>query len=103
MLTADTPERVIGEKAYDSDRLAGKLADRRVQLIAPHRANRRSDTVTQDGRAQRRSKRRWTVERTISWFQNYRRLCIRYETSTTLFRGFLPLGWAIILLKQVYG
>jgi len=42
------------------------------------------------------------VERTISWFQNFRRLCIRYEKSTTLFQGFLHLGCSIILLKQVY-
>ncbi len=47
--------------------------------------------------------RRWTVERTISWFQNFRRLCIRYEKSTTLFQGFLHLGCTLILLKQVLG
>jgi transposase len=33
---------------------------------------------TQDGRALRRYKRRWTVERSISWLQNFRRLCIRW-------------------------
>jgi len=41
------------------------------------------------------------VERTISWFQNYRRLCIRYEKSAMLFQRFLHLGCSIILLKQV--
>ncbi|MFN5957442.1 MAG: DDE transposase, partial [Planctomyces sp.] len=44
-----------------------------------------------------------TVERTISWFQNFRRLCIRYEKSAALFQAFLHLGCSIILLKQVYG
>jgi transposase len=51
----------------------------------------------------RRYSRRWTVERTISWFQNYRRLCIRYEKSSILFQGFLHLSCSLILLKQVYG
>jgi transposase len=58
---------------------------------------------TQDGRPLRLYRRRWIVERTISWLQNFRRLCIRYEKSATLFKGFLHLGCSIILLKQVYG
>lgn len=103
MLTEETPERVIGDKAYDSDRLAGELADGGIELIAPHRSNRRPDTVTQDGRPLRRYARRWKVERTIAWIQNFRRLCIRYEKSTMMFQGFLHLGCTILLLKQVLG
>jgi transposase len=72
-------------------------------MIAPHRSNRARKNVTQDGRLLRRYARRWTVERTISWFQNFRRLCIRYEKSTILFQGFLHLACSIILLKQVLG
>ncbi|MCH7703335.1 MAG: transposase, partial [Planctomycetes bacterium] len=51
----------------------------------------------------RRYDRRWKVERTISWFQNFRRLCIRWEKSTTMFQGFLHLGCTMLLLKQVLG
>ena len=58
-------------------------------MIAPNRLNR---SQTQDGRALRRSKRRWTVERTIAWLQNYRRLCIRWEKSHLAFQGFLSHG-----------
>lgn len=43
------------------------------------------------GRPLRRSKRPFTVERTIAWFQNFRRLCIRWEKSMTLFKGYLHL------------
>jgi transposase len=74
-----------------------------IELIAPHRTSRTPENITQDGRPLRRYKRRWTVERTIAWFQNFRRLCIRYEKSAMLFQGFLRLGCSIILLKQVYG
>ncbi|MFN7022055.1 MAG: hypothetical protein ACK4WH_12110 [Phycisphaerales bacterium] len=42
-------------------------------------------------------------ERTISWIQNFRRLCIRYEKSTAMFQGFLHLGCTLLLLKQVLG
>jgi transposase len=103
MLTLDAPERIIGDKAYDSDQLDEDLDDECIELIAPHRRSRTKKNATQDGRKLRRYRRRWTVERTISWFQNYRRLCIRYEKSTVLFQGFLHLSCSLILLKQVYG
>lgn len=103
MLTEETPERVIGDKAYDSDRLDEELAHQGIEMIAPHRRTRRIENYTQDGRALRRYDRRWTVERTISWFQNFRRLCIRWEKSTKLFSGFLHLGCTLLLLKEVLG
>lgn len=103
MLTEETPERVIGDKAYDSDRLDEELAEQGIEMIAPHRNTRKLENITQDGRPLRRYVRRWTVERTISWFQNFRRLCIRWEKSTQLFSGFLHLGCTLLLLKEVLG
>ena len=101
MLTRETPPRVIGDKAYDSDKLDEELAQRGVELIAPHRRNRKPENVTQDRRPLRRAARRWTVERTISWIQNYRRLCIRWEKSSQLFSGFLHLSCTLLLLSAV--
>jgi transposase len=101
MLTSLTPDRLIGDKAYDSDRLDDELAAHGTDLIAPHRSNRR--VRTQDGRRLRRYRRRWTIERTIAWFQNYRRLCIRWEKSTAMFQGFLHLGCSLLLLNEVLG
>jgi hypothetical protein len=72
--------------------LAENLQDYGVELIAPHRSNRKPENKTQDGRPLRRYARRWTVERTIAWFQNYRRHCIRWEKSTKLFQGYLRIG-----------
>lgn len=103
MLTAEVPTRIVGDKAYDSDPLDESLADSGVEMIAPHRKNRKAENKTQDGRPLRRYKRRWTVERTIGWIQNYRRLCIRWEKSTALFQGYLHLSCALILIKQVLG
>lgn len=103
MLTDETPERIVGDKAYDSDKLDEAMAECGVEMIAPHRSNRRKENVTQDGRPLRRYGRRWTVERTIGWIQNYRRLCIRWEKSAKLFQGYLHLSCAILLLKQVLG
>ena len=103
MLTEEMPQRIIGDKAYDSDKLDEELAEAGVELIAKHRRNRKPENKTQDGRPLRRYKRRWKVERTIAWIQHFRRLCIRWEKSTKLFQGFLHFGCTILLLKQVLG
>jgi hypothetical protein len=47
--------RLIGDNAYESDRLDADLARRGVELIAPHRRTRTSRT--QDGRPLRRYRR----------------------------------------------
>jgi transposase len=103
MLSDEYPQRLIGDKAYDSDQLDEDLAQMDIELIAPHRSSRKAENKTQDGRPLRRYKRRWKVERTISWFQNFRRLCIRWEKSTALFCGFLHLSCTLLLLKEVLG
>lgn len=89
MLSDSIPERIIGDKAYDSDALDEKMRSMGVEMISPHRKNRKPKNKAQSGRPLRRYKHRWTVERTISWIQNYRRLCIRWEKSTNL-SGFSP-------------
>ena len=94
----ELPERLIGDKAYDSDPLAKELADGGIQLIAPHRRNRKHRT--QDGRALRRYRRRWKVERLFAWFQNYRRLVNRWEYDVLNFFGFVRLACIVIPLRR---
>lgn len=103
MVTVDFPERLIGDKAYDSDKLDETMQRLDVDMISPHRSNRKPENKTQDGRKLRRYKRRWTVERTIAWLQNYRRLCIRWEKSALMFQGFINLTCSILLINQVLG
>ncbi|MCW5200939.1 IS5 family transposase, partial [Desulfobulbus sp. F4] len=67
------PEKLIGGKAYDSDKLDAELLKKqRIEMIAPRRRNR-TKPKTQDGRKLRRYKRRWKVERLFAWLQNFRR------------------------------
>jgi transposase len=97
---AEEPQRLIGDRAYDSDPLDERLAKQRgIQLIAPNRSNRR--ILTQDGRPLRRYKRRWKVERLFAWLHNFRRIVVRYEYHVENFRAFLHLGCAIILLRYL--
>ena len=99
-VVADVPERLIGDKAYDSDALDRTLMNEYgTEMIAPHRAGRRQPT--QDGRALRRYARRWKIERLFAWLFNFRRLVVRYEYHAENFQGFLHLGAIVILLRYL--
>lgn len=99
---ADVPERLVGDKAYDSDPLDEELLNQfGTEMIAPHRKSRRADTVTQDGRALRRAKRRWKVERLFAWLYNFRRLVVRYEYHVENYHGFVQLACLIVLLRYL--
>jgi transposase len=95
------PTRLIGDKAYDSDPLDERLRALGVELIAPHRTNRLS-AKTQDGRALRRYKRRWQVERLHAWLQSARRVVIRYDRQVDHYRSFVQLACIRILLKRYF-
>lgn len=95
---APLPQRLIGDGAYDSDRLDEDLRELNVDLIAPHRSNR-VKVNTQDGRVLRRYQRRWKVERLNAWLQNFRRLITRFERKLANFVGFLQLACALILTR----
>jgi transposase len=97
--TKNLPDRIIGDKAYDSDPLDERIQrERSVQIIAPNKSNR-VKRKSQDGRPLRRYKRRWVVERLFAWLQNFRRLVTRYEYHAVNFLGMVQLGCIIILLR----
>lgn len=97
--TEDVPQRLIGDKAYDSDALDVRLAlDWGVEMIAPNRAKR---CRTQDGRPLRRYCRRWKVERLFAWLHNFRRLVVRYEFYAENFLAMVQLGCIMILLRLI--
>jgi transposase len=95
------PDRLIGDRAYDSDGMDAQLAVQGIELIAPHRSNR-SKPTTQDGRALRRYHRRWKIERLFAWLQNFRRIVVRYEYHVENFLGFVQLGCMLIMLRRYF-
>src|ERR1700674_4352282 len=94
------PLRVIADKAYDSDPLRKRLRQRGIELICPHKKNR-VRLATQDGRALRRYRRRWIVERTIGWLGNFRRLVVRYDHSLRIYGAFFHIACFMIVLRRV--
>ncbi len=96
----EVPQRLIGDKAYDSDPLDKQLMqeygieDDRTQQSQPAR-------TTQDGRPLRRYCRRYKIERLFSWLFNFRRLVVRYEYHAENFQGLVHLAAALILLRHL--
>jgi transposase len=92
-------QRLIGDNAYDSDRLDRELAETGVEMIAPHRSNRKHHT--QDRRPLRCYRRRWKIERLFAWLQNFRRLTLRWEHSLENSVGMIYLAYVIILMRHL--
>lgn len=84
------PERLVGDKAYDSDPLRLTLKRMGIQAELPKRR-------TQD----RLGRYRWVVERTLSWLNQFRRLRIRYERRPEIHLAFLQLGCALICWRAL--
>jgi transposase len=98
-VTIGLPQRLVGDRAYDSDPLDEKLAADRIEMIAPHRRGR-VRPPTQDGRALRRYKRRWKIERLFAWLNKFRRILTRWEFDHHRFTGFVQLAFSMILLRR---
>lgn len=94
------PGRLIGDKAYDSDRLDRHLLENYgIELIAPHLSSRQHPT--QDGRPLRRYRRRWKIERLFAWLHWFRRLVTRWEYHIENFFGMVRLGCIKLLLRHI--
>jgi len=94
------PQRLIGDKAYDSDPLRKRLKRRGIELIAPHKVNR-VRKPTQDGRKLRRYRGRWKIERTNAWLGNFRHLVVRYDRKLSIYQAFFHIACFMIVLRRL--
>ena len=95
------PKRIIADRAYDSNPLRDRLEKRGIELLVLHRRNRQR-WWRQDGRKLRRYRRRWKVERTFAWLQNFRRLLVRQDRILTVYRGLFHFACLLISRFDIY-
>lgn len=93
----ELPVNLIGDAAYDSNKLDAELKEKGVEMIAP--VNPRHTKNKQDGRRFRRYRRRWKIERLFAWMMRFRRVVTRYENKAENFLGFVQLACIAILLR----
>jgi transposase len=86
------PERVQGDRGYDSEPHRKQL---RKRNIVPVLAERNTEHGSGLGVF------RWVVERTLAWFHQFRRLRTRYDRRDDIHEAFMSLGCAMICLNYL--
>lgn len=86
------PARVYGDRAYHSPDARRQLRRRKIKtrVAWPHAPH-----------GSRLGRRRWVVERTISWLHQHRRLRVRYERRADIHQALLTIGCCQICFKQL--
>jgi transposase len=83
------PDAVVADKAFDSAALRGVLRWLGIEPLIPKRG---------EG-AKGLGRRRWFVERTLSWLHQFRRLRIRWDRKAEVHQAFLSLAAAVICYR----
>jgi transposase len=86
------PEKLHADKGYDYPCCREDLRERGIQSRI---ARRGIESCEKLGRY------RWVVERTLAWFNKYRRLKVRYERRDDIHLALLLLGSALICWNQI--
>jgi len=86
------PQRLHADKAYDRPDLRRWLRGKRIGVRIARKGIESS---------QRLGRRRWVIERTMSWLTGYRRLNHRYERNPRNYLAFLGLAAALCCYKRL--
>ena len=95
------PGGLAGDKGYDANWFRDWLRRRRIRASIPRLSCRR----TRPGRPvlydERLSRRRWVVERTFGWLNNWRGILVRYARHSRIYMGSLTLAAILICLNAL--
>ncbi|MGW3939170.1 IS5 family transposase, partial [Streptomyces phaeochromogenes] len=86
------PQRLHADKAYDLPDLWRWLHGKRIGVRIARKGIESSERL---------GRRRWVIERTMSWLSGYRRLSARYERHPRNYLAFLRLAAAICCYKRL--
>jgi len=91
------PDRLLGDKGYDSDAIRADLTDRGIEPVIPPRSNRKA-AIEYDRQAY---KRRNLIERCVNRLKQFRRIATRYEKTARAYLSMLSIGSAMLWIKTV--
>lgn len=86
------PRRLHTDKAYDIPELRKWLRSKRIGVRIARKGIESSERL---------GRRRWVIERTMSWLTGYRRLNHRYERHPRNYLAFLGLAAALCCYKRL--
>ena len=91
------PDKLLGDKGYDSDEIRNDLMDRGIEPVIPPRSNRKTP-IEYDREAY---KRRNLVERCVNRLKQFRRIATRYEKTARAYLSMLSIAAARLWIKTV--
>ena len=91
------PDRLLGDKGYDSDEICDDLTDRGIEPVIPPRSNRKTP-INYDREAY---KRRNLIERCVNRLKQFRRIATRYEKTARAYLSMLCIASTMLWLKTV--
>jgi transposase len=91
------PDRLLGDKGYDSDEIREDLAERNIEPVIPPWSNRRTP-IEYDREAY---KRRNLIERCVNCLKQFRRIATRYEKTARAYLSMLCIAAANLWIKPV--
>jgi len=84
------PDSLVADKGFDCEALRDLLRWLGIEPCIPKRGDGRYGL----------GKLRWLIERTISWFHQFRRLRIRWERNPEMHQVFLSLAATVICYRR---
>ena len=87
------PERVLGDKGYDSQENRAYLHQRGINVTIPHRDDKRQGSFGEDVYRLRNR-----VERLINRLKQFRRIATRYEKLAENYLAMLHIGSILLWL-----
>jgi transposase len=92
MRRVKSPERMLGDKGYDSAELRQELADNGTKPVIPNRSNR-----TQPFSFNKRVyKLRWLIENAFNRLKDFRRIATRYDRLARNYLASVCLAAALV-------
>jgi transposase len=91
------PDKLLGDKGYDSDDIRDDLAERGIEPVIPPRSNRKTP-IEYDREAY---KRRNLIERCVNRLKQFRRIATRYGKTARAYLLMLCIAAARLWIKIV--
>jgi len=91
------PNKLLGDKGYDSDSIRNDLNVRGIEPVIPPRSNRKTP-IEYDREVY---KRRNLIERCVNRLKQFRRIATRYEKTARAFLSMLCIAAARLWIKTV--
>lgn len=99
MAEIPTNSYIVADKGYDCKRLRRQLRHKGLTPVIPKRQFKNKPKVRTP--KPKIYKGRWTIERTFSWLEGFRKLILRFERKLEHWQALWELGCAMLHLKKL--